>query len=149
MPHAEQITDPVAEHGEGPVWSSSWGGLRFVDMLVGDVLHLDPDTGGVSRWNVGKVAAALRPRQSGGAVIATEREFVVCDEMNGPVRSLGAVFANDVIRFNDGACDPAGNFLCGTMAYDETPGAGTLYRLRVDGTVETVLTDVTISNGLA
>lgn len=148
MPRAEQITAAVTEHGEGPVWSPSWGGLRFVDMLLGDVLHLDA-AGEVSRWHVGKVAAALRPRRSGGAVIATEREFVVCDEMGGPVRGFGTVFEDAAIRFNDGACDPAGNFLCGTMAYDETPGAGTVYRLRVDGTVETVLTGVTISNGLA
>ena len=35
------------------------------------------------------------------------------------------------------------------MAYDETPGAGSMYRLGVDGTVDTVFSDVTISNGLA
>jgi sugar lactone lactonase YvrE len=37
---AEQITDPVAHHAEGPVWSEAWGGLRWVDMLAGDVLSL-------------------------------------------------------------------------------------------------------------
>lgn len=148
MPRAEQITAAVSEHGEGPVWSPSWGGLRFVDMLVGDVLHFDR-AGEISRWHVGKVAAALRPRRSGGAVIATEREFVVCDEMGGPLHSSGTVFDDESIRFNDGACDPAGNFLCGTMSYDETPGAGTVYRLKVDGSVETVFSGVTISNGLA
>jgi hypothetical protein len=31
----EQVTGPVAFHGEGPVWSAAWGGLRFVDMLAG------------------------------------------------------------------------------------------------------------------
>ncbi len=30
----EQVTDPVAYHGEGPVWSPRWGGLRWVDMLA-------------------------------------------------------------------------------------------------------------------
>ena len=149
MPRAEQITPADAHHGEGPVWSPSWRGLRWVDMLAGDVLHLDPISGAVSRWKVGKVAAALRPRRSGGGVIATEREFVVCDEMGGELTSFGEVFADQHLRFNDGACDPAGNFLCGTMAYDETPGAGTLYRLAPDRSVETVLTGVTISNGLA
>ena len=33
----------VAYHGEGPVWSERWGGLRWVDMLAGDVLSLRPD----------------------------------------------------------------------------------------------------------
>jgi sugar lactone lactonase YvrE len=37
---AEQLTGPVAYHGEGPVWSERWGGLRWVDMLAGDVLSL-------------------------------------------------------------------------------------------------------------
>ena len=57
----EQVTDPVAHHGEGPVWSARWGGLRWVDMLAGDVLSLSAD-GGVRRRHVGSVAAALRPR---------------------------------------------------------------------------------------
>jgi sugar lactone lactonase YvrE len=143
----EQFTDPVAQHGEGPVWSPSWGGLRWVDLLAGDVLGVD-DAGVIQRWHVGRVAAALRPRRSGGAIIATEHAFVVADEIGGALRSVAAPVTDPGVRFNDGACDPAGNFLCGTMAYDETEGAGALYRLRPDGTVETVLDSVTISNGL-
>ena len=84
MPRAEQLTGPDAFHGEGPVWSPSWGGLRWVDMLRGTILHLEAD-GTVSRWQVGKVAAAFRPRRDGGVVIATERDFVVADEAGGPV----------------------------------------------------------------
>jgi sugar lactone lactonase YvrE len=49
---------------------------------------------------------------------------------------------------NDGACDPQGRFWGGTMAYDEAPGAGSLYRLELDGTCTTVLTGLTISNGI-
>jgi sugar lactone lactonase YvrE len=37
---AEQVTDPIAHHAEGPVWSDRWGGLRWVDMTAGDVLSL-------------------------------------------------------------------------------------------------------------
>ena len=28
----ERVTDAVTYHGEGPVWSERWGGLRWVDM---------------------------------------------------------------------------------------------------------------------
>ena len=49
---------------------------------------------------------------------------------------------------NDGACDPAGRFYCGSMAYDKEPGTGALYRLDPDGSVSVVLEGATISNGL-
>lgn len=130
------------------MWSPSWGGLRWVDMLEGAILHLEP-SGAVTRWQVGAVAAAFRPRRTGGLVIATERDFVVADEAGGPLRTLATPFTDPAVRFNDGSCDPAGRFLCGTMAYDETPGAATLYRIDADGTVDVVLDGATISNGLA
>jgi sugar lactone lactonase YvrE len=49
---------------------------------------------------------------------------------------------------NDGACDPAGRFWAGSMAYDLAPGLGSLHVLDVDGSVRTVLTGLTISNGI-
>ena len=74
---------------------------------------------------------------------------MVAEEAGGPVRSLTQVFTDPAIRFNEGGCDPAGNFIVGTMAYAETAGAGTVYRLTPDGDVDVVFSDVTISNGLA
>ena len=52
------------------------------------------------------------------------------------------------MRMNDGACDAQGRFWAGTIAYDESPGAGTLYRLELDGSCTTVLSGLTISNGI-
>ena len=73
---AEPITAPIAHHAEGPVWSDGWGGLRWVDLLAGDVLSLRPD-GTVGRRHVAEVVAALRPRTSGGAVLGIERGFAL------------------------------------------------------------------------
>jgi sugar lactone lactonase YvrE len=143
---AEPITGPVAFHGEGPVWWEDWGGLRLLDLLAGDVLTLRAD-GSVERSHVGAVAAALRPRPGGGAVLALERSFAV-EEADGTLAVLPEVWRDRSIRFNDGGCDPDGRFYCGTMAYDARPGAGSLYRLDPDGSVELVLDGVTISNGL-
>jgi sugar lactone lactonase YvrE len=49
---------------------------------------------------------------------------------------------------NEGGCDPDGRFWCGSMAYDQAPGAAALYRLDPDGSVHTALEGVTVSNGL-
>jgi len=146
MTRAEQLTDPVAYHGEGPVWSPSWGGLRWVDMLAGDVLSLDAD-GSVSRRHVDRIAAVVRPRVSAGAVIAVERGFAL-ESPDGSLTRLGDLWSGDAVRMNEGGCDPHGRFYSGSMAYDQRPGAGSLYRLDRDGSVTVVLEGVTISNGL-
>ncbi len=143
---AEQVSDPVAYHGEGPVWSTRWGGLRWVDMLAGDVLSLAA-TGAISRRHVGSVAAAIRPRRQGGAVIGVERGFAL-EDVDGTLTPLDALWTDDRVRMNEGGCDPDGRFYCGSMAYDQRPGAGALYRLDPDLAVCVVLRQVTVSNGL-
>ena len=143
---AEQVTGPVAHHGEGPVWSEGWGGLRWVDMLAGHVLSMTPD-GTVRRRPVGEVAAALRPRRGGGAVIAVERGFVL-EDADGALQPLEPVWTDPSVRMNEGGCDPDGRFWCGSMAYDQSEGAAALYRLDPDGAVHRVLDGVTVSNGL-
>jgi sugar lactone lactonase YvrE len=142
----EQVTDVVAYHGEGPVWSPRWGGLQWVDMLAGDVLALAAD-GSVERHHVGRVAAALRPRRGGGAVIGVERGFAL-EAPDGSVQPLPEVWSDPSVRMNEGGCDPDGRFYCGSMAYDQRPGAAALYRLDPDGRVQVVLEGLTVSNGL-
>ncbi|MGH2393121.1 MAG: SMP-30/gluconolactonase/LRE family protein [Candidatus Limnocylindria bacterium] len=146
LTQAEQITEPVAHHAEGPVWSERWGGLRWVDMLAGDVLSMTA-SGSIVRRHVGTIAAAVRPRRQGGAVIGVERGFAL-EAPEGTVTALDELWTDDGIRMNEGGCDPDGRFYCGSMAYDEQPGAGRLYRLDPDGEVTVVLDDVTVSNGL-
>jgi sugar lactone lactonase YvrE len=143
---AEQVTDPVAYHGEGPVWSERWGGLRWVDMLAGDILSLTAD-GAISRRHVGSVAAAVRPRRRGGAVIGVERGFAL-EETDGTLTDLSELWTDARGRMHEGGCDPEGRFYCGSMAYDQRPGAGALYRLDANSSVRVVLEHVTISNGL-
>jgi sugar lactone lactonase YvrE len=142
----EQVTGVVAYHGEGPVWCSRWGGLRWVDMLAGDVLALAAD-GSIERRHVGEIAAALRPRPTGGAVLGIERGFAL-EDPDGVVRALDELWSDPSVRMNEGGCDPDGRFYCGSMAYDQRAGAASLYRLDHDGTVEVILEGLTVSNGL-
>jgi sugar lactone lactonase YvrE len=53
------------------------------------------------------------------------------------------------MRMNDGVADPQGRFWAGSMAYETTEDAGSLYRLDRDGRVTRVLRDITIPNGPA
>lgn len=151
---AEQVTECIAHHGEGPIWDPAVGRLLMVDMLRGEVLDVgDPqrsrtDSVDVVRHRVGSVAAALRPRTAGGFVVATEHGFSLYDADFALERRLQDPITDASVRMNDGGCDPRGRFYCGTMAYDERPGAGVLYRLQGEGEISVAFAGVTISNGL-
>jgi sugar lactone lactonase YvrE len=102
----------------------------------------------VRRITLDRHVGAVAPVAGGGYVLAAGQGFLFVDE-TGSVSELAQPEAgNGHVRMNDGACDPQGRFWAGTMAYDESPGAGTLYRLELDGHCSTVLTGLTISNGL-
>jgi sugar lactone lactonase YvrE len=146
MARAEQVTGPHSEHGEGPVWWPGWGGLRWVDLLAGDLMSLD-DAGEVQRRKVSSVLAAQRPRTGGGAVLALERGFAL-EDPDGTLHVLPEVWSDTSIRMNDGGCDPHGRFYCGSMHYDEVSAVGSLFRLEADGSVTPVLGGSTVSNGL-
>lgn len=143
---AEQITAPEAYHGEGPVWID--GALTFVDQLAGDVMELGAD-GRLSRRHVDDVVAAVRPRRSGGRVYAVARGFALDEGPGTSLRRLPPLWDDPSVRMNEGGCDPAGAFWCGSMAYDSAPGRGALYRLDPGGDATLVEHGWTIPNGLA
>ncbi|WP_375399220.1 SMP-30/gluconolactonase/LRE family protein [uncultured Amnibacterium sp.] len=144
---ATRLTDVCTFHGEGPFWDPVGGRLLLVDMLAGAVVQVHADRS-TTRHPVDRIAAVIRSRASGGFVVGVERGFRFLDEHLHPVGDAITVFDDPTLRMNEGGCDPLGRFLCGAMAYDQTQGAGTLFRLDADHSVRPVLTDVTISNGL-
>lgn len=143
---AERLTDAFAHHVEGPCWWPGWGGLRWVDMLAGDVLALSSD-GTITRTHVGDVAAMIRPRAGGGAVIAVERGLAFADE-DWRVDPLRPLWSTNAVRMNEGGVAPDGSLYVGSMAYDQAKGAASLYRVGADLSVATALPSVTISNGI-
>jgi sugar lactone lactonase YvrE len=145
---AEQITEALALHGEGPCWLADTGEVAWVDMLAGRVLATSPAAGTTRVIDIpGPVAAIVRPRAAGGLVVASETGVLLLDEDDVPTM-LCEIVEQPGIRMNDGSCDPQGRFWCGTMAYDARDGAGSLYRVEADGSFATELAEVTISNGL-
>jgi sugar lactone lactonase YvrE len=150
-----QVTAWSPEPGllsEGPQWHEEHQELLWVDIL-GRRFHRATLTAGGGPDHVRTMAldrhvGAVAPVTGGGYVLAAGQGFIFVDEA-GSVRELAQPEAGHAnVRMNDGACDPQGRFWAGTMAYDESPGNGTLYRLERDGRCSTVLSGLTISNGI-
>ncbi|WP_369131713.1 SMP-30/gluconolactonase/LRE family protein [Modestobacter sp. I12A-02662] len=148
--------DPApAEHGEGPVWDGAE--LLWVDITAGLVRRGSVSADGAvterAAHRGGDTVGVVVPATAGGWLLGAGGGFTHLTP-DGEARVLvelageGGSAETGGTRMNDGACDRAGRFYAGTMAFDERPGAGALYRLDTDGTVTTVLDGLTVSNGL-
>lgn len=144
----EVVVAPGARLGEGPVWDARIGRVVWVDILARRMYLTDPGSGATDETETPLHIGAVVPRASGGYVAALQDGFWAIG-MGAPTPLFRVQDARPAMRFNDGKCDPAGRFWAGTMAYDEAPGAGALYRLDADGRATRVLQGVTISNGMA
>jgi sugar lactone lactonase YvrE len=145
----EVVVDAHAAIGEGPVWDPARGVLLWVD-ITGKLVHeYDPRTASDSAFPVPMPVGSLALREGGGLVLAMEDGFWLWGaNLNDPKRFVPVEADMPENRMNDGKVDPGGRFWAGTMAYDERRDHGALYRLDPDGTVVTMVSPVSISNGM-
>ena len=144
----ELVDDARALVGESPVWDEHRGVLLWVD-IPGCRLHTyDPHAGRAASGPLDGVVGAIVLRPDGRAVAAVQDGFAELDLDTGRLTMIAPVEQGAPTRMNDGKCDATGRLWAGTMAHDLTPGGAGLYRLDPDGTVSTMLDDVTLSNGL-
>lgn len=128
--------------------------LIFVDILTGRLLECPAQRSGTAR-----VLARLDVPLGAVAPVADEPDTWIAAAgtgigLIGPDGRLRWIDRPEdggrvATRMNDGCCDAAGRFWAGSMAYDNTPGAGSLYRVDADGSVTRVVDGFTIVNGPA
>ena len=143
--------------GEGPIWDERTGDVIWVD-IIGCAVHTHRLADGAQRTlSTPTAVGAVIPRAQRGEgwlVLLQDGPSLLAE--NGSVEALGT-FAEaggraptTATRANDAKCDPRGRCWCGTMAWDQSPEQGALYRLDPETRVPArILDDVTISNGLA
>jgi sugar lactone lactonase YvrE len=173
---ASLAVDSHDENGEGPAWDAVGKRLLWSDNATGTVHEAKSDGAGAwresKRWSLGRPIGAAIPRAKGGLIVVGGTEIFRVNEPGtviepGTVGEAGAVgepdpvnqpgatttFARlgadpDLVTLNDAKCDLQGRLWAGTYTKDLSTPHGALYRIDPDGTVTTMLTGVTISNGL-
>jgi sugar lactone lactonase YvrE len=148
------VSDERVEIAEGCRWDGGTQRLLWVDVFTGRLYVASFDGRRLTTTVVLKVPGhltAVAPFQDReeGWIVAANQGFSRLSP-SGETTPLGDPEARNAgaVRMNDGACDPAGRFWAGSMAYDGSPGAGSLYRYDGGGRWTTMLTGVTISNGI-
>ena len=151
----EPVGNVTAVLGEGPYWIPEDSCLLWVDIPAGLLHRTEVPSGQTITSEVGDISAVF-PAHGGGMLLAggsrlTLRGFVPGQAgLSGDWTSqpIAEVPARPGIRFNDASVDPAGRVWVGSMHIDETEPCGELYRLDPGRVLTTILTGVTVSNGL-
>jgi sugar lactone lactonase YvrE len=135
--------------GECPVWDDRTGTRWRVDAVAGAVLSVDVTTGAERRYDVGRHVGSLVLRaDSAGLLLAAGGGFCALDVDSGAVTALTPELADPRVAMNDGACDPVGRFVAGTMRRDAEPGCAGLYRYAPPDRIVPLLEGAGLSNGL-
>jgi sugar lactone lactonase YvrE len=140
------VIDLQSRLGEGPLWDHRMGVVVWVDILAGLVHQTDPGSGVTTTIPVGTDVGAIALHGESGYLLAVRTGFATLE--GDRVEVTNEVLEADGQRMNDGALDPAGRFVAGSITNDRTP-TGALYVRELDGDVRTLFGGVTVSNGLA
>jgi len=150
-------TDAVFELAEGILWDERTQLVRWVDILEGRVLSGRLNDGRVcveDDTRIGQSVGAVALAEDGGLLIAAARGLATISPSGTLSLGPDLLGSRSDVRFNDGSVDPYGAFVVGTIALStRAMGEGTaeevLLRIGPDGGVETLRTNIGLSNGIA
>lgn len=139
-----------ADLGESPVWDAHNGVLYFVDISGGRINRLNPQ-GDVDRvYESAARIGALALTDRGNLIFTEDLSTALLDVAEGKVRQYSAALNHrSSYRFNDGACDPQGNFVTGLMDEGPSGKTGALYRFDSELHAEVIQRNLSLPNGLA
>ncbi|MCZ7544463.1 MAG: SMP-30/gluconolactonase/LRE family protein [Anaerolineae bacterium] len=147
MNEVEHVLAVQNDLGEGPLWDAEAGVLYWVDINPGRFYRWDPAAAQYETFAVGVPVGALALRTKGGMVLATKDGLAFWDTETQALDFIAHPEADRPSRFNDGKVDRQGRFWAGTMTDARSP-TGALYRLDPDRALHTMVTGVTVSNGI-
>ena len=136
--------------GEGPRWNAAEQRLYWVDFIENQNIHSwHPAMQDLRTYGTELPVTALGFRRTGDLIVATRGQIATFDLATGELSSFASVVSGPSLRLNDGAVDPRGRFWVGSMDSDrQQEPHGSLFRFDADGTVHTMDSGFTVSNGL-
>lgn len=125
------------------LWVDINAGAVHTGTLVGQ--HITQD----SVLHLAETVGAVVASRQGELLVAGARRLYSVSTQG--IVSAGPQIIPDTVasRLNDGACDPAGRFLVGTLALDDRVSDEKLVRITENGGLEVIDDDLGLSNGLA
>ena len=122
--------DATMTVGESPLWAPDEKALYWVDIEGFAIHRLCTASGLHEQWKVDSEASSLARAARGGLMVAQRRGFSHFNPDTGELKLVAeAPFDQSTTRFNDGKCDAAGRFWCGTIYEPRDKPAAEMYVL--------------------
>ncbi len=132
--------------GESPIYINELDVFLWIDIINGDIFSYNGTA--KKEMHVNDMITSISPYKDTKVIASLKDRIAIIDYKNRIVNTLLKMDFPENIRFNDGKCDARGRFFIGTMDMNEREPIGSLYRFS-GRSLERVLEDVTISNGIA
>ncbi|MCB1884987.1 MAG: SMP-30/gluconolactonase/LRE family protein [Geminicoccaceae bacterium] len=150
MIRVDCILDAKASLGEGIVWDEREGLLWWVDIDGRSLNGLDPSSLETRRIGLPSRPGCLAMREAGGILITLEDGFHFLDPATGALEPIVDPEPDRPgNRFNDGAADPAGRMIAGTMPLGPREPVAAFYQLGTDLSCRLLMNGFTVTNGVA
>ncbi len=136
--------------GETPIWIPDEQAVYWIDLGDSKVHRYHPGSGDTKEWTLNVPITALARRASGKWILATKTGLYFWDQESNTSEFIADPEAdNPSLRFNDGAIDPKGRFLIGTLNEEDLNAPdGALYRLDPDLSIHKLDTGYAVANGI-
>lgn len=149
---ASAATHPQFELAEGIIWDDRVALVRWVEIWKGRVHEGRLDEGrivDIDATELDQTAGAVALAEDGGLLLAGARGLVTISPERTISYGPDLLGERSDVRLNDGAVDPQGRFVVGSMALGAETGDEVLLRISPDGSVETLRSGIRLSNGIA
>lgn len=145
--NVEIYSDTISELGESPLYYD--GVFYWVDIARGTLTaRYSNSQERVLYRNLENAPTSVVPGKDGKLYLTLANGFYSIEKSGILQLQSGFTVTDPMVRFNDGKCDPAGNYWAGTMDKSEINPKGALYVLNPEKRLTQILTGVTVSNGL-
>ncbi|MEI6087420.1 MAG: SMP-30/gluconolactonase/LRE family protein [Bacteroidota bacterium] len=145
----ETVTNHLCVLGEGPVWDAARNEIIWVDIIEGAIHQYSFANESLKTFSMGEFVGCVAICNNGDLIFASKFGIGLLDRNTGIKKMLHHPEKHlPFNRFNDGKCDVAGRLWAGTMAIDETIGAGSVYVNDLQKS-DKKISNTTISNGIA
>jgi sugar lactone lactonase YvrE len=135
---------------ECPLWDVRQRKLHFVDIYGPRIISLDWASGALSQMDMPEPVACLGLSGDGHFIAGLKSGTALIERASGKIAPLGNFSIAVGSRLNDGRCAPDGRyFWVGSMVEKLDHAGAHLHRVGPDGRVETMVSDLVCSNGLA